>query len=246
MKIKILLSIIAAFAASACFAAPAADGAKDKSKSELKQEFKSRVETNDFGDTCIKKLPFPDEATMAKVRNLHITMLALVSYVDNELDFEKLAASVDKATGAVDKKGKRKELVSVDGIIAGVNKYLNTKGMGLQKVGFTPNNTRNRLSDGIPLLCWVAESDIYDNDLKERTAERKNAKSPEEWAKAVKKLEKKKIAVSRDRVFLQALVLGFNKKTNEYLLAGVSKDGPVWITERELKNVISNAFILRF
>ena len=35
MKIKILLSIIAAFAASVCFAAPAADGAKDKSKSEL-------------------------------------------------------------------------------------------------------------------------------------------------------------------------------------------------------------------
>ena len=134
----------------------------------------------------------------------------------------------------------------VDGIIAGVNKYLNTKGMGLQKVGFTPNNTRNRLSDGIPLLCWVAESDLYDNDLKERAAERKNAKSPEEWAKAVKKLEKKKIAVSRDRVFMQALVLGFNKKTNEYLIAGVSKDGPVWITERELKNVISSAFILRF
>ena len=62
----------------------------------------------------------------------------------------------------------------------------------------------------------------------------------------MRQLEKKKIVVSYGRVYMQALVFGFNKNTNEYQLAGVSKDGPVWITERELKNVISSAFILRF
>ena len=200
-----------------------------KPRIDLKREFKTRVETNQFGDVFIARLP----------------MLALISYIDKDLDFEKLDESLNKATGAVDKKGDRKDSVPIDGLIAGANRYLASKNMGLQKVGFTANNFRQRIEDGVPILCWLVVSGLYDGEFTARASERSSAKSPDDWSKSLRKLEKKKIANSRGRLFSQALLLGFNKKTDEYLVAGCSKK-PVWLTERELKNLMLNGYILRY
>lgn len=230
MNLKIftagLLSIF--FSASCLFAAGPDAG---KSKTDMKAEFKTRVTKNDFGDIFISKLPdLPDKSKVKDLNVIGTTMLVFISYVDNELDFDKLNDSMAKSSGAIDKKGNRKSSVPIDGLIAGANKYLSSKNMGLQKVGYTANNFRQRLEDGVPILCWLAE--------------RKAAKSPDDWSKALRKLEKKRIN-ARGTMYSQALIMGFNKETDEYLIAGLSEK-PIWITERELKNLLLNGFILRY
>ena len=216
-----------------------------KPRIDLKREFKTRVETNQFGDVFIARLPMPDSSKLKNTDVVGPSMLALISYIDKDLDFEKLDESLNKATGAVDKKGDRKDSVPIDGLIAGANRYLASKNMGLQKVGFTANNFRQRIEDGVPILCWLVVSGLYDGEFTARASERSSAKSPDDWSKSLRKLEKKKIANSRGRLFSQALLLGFNKKTDEYLVAGCSKK-PVWLTERELKNLMLNGYILRY
>lgn len=245
MKIKTIFTclLFASLPFPGLWAAGNADAAK--LKADLKQEFKTRVETNQFGDVFINKLPMPDSSKLKNVDVVRPSMLVFISYVDKDLDFEKLDESMNKATGAVDKKGNRKSSVPIDGLIGGANRYLASKNMGLQKVGFTANNFRQRIEDGIPILCWMANSDLYQGDFTARLAERSSAKSPDEWSESLRKLEKKKIAGSRDRMFSSALLLGFNKRTDEYLVAGLSRK-PVWITERELKNLLLNGYILRY
>ncbi len=66
----------------------------------------------------------------------------------------------------------------------------------------------------------------------------------DDWSKALRKLEKKRIN-ARGTMYSQALIMGFNKETDEYLIAGLSEK-PIWITERELKNLLLNGFILRY
>ena len=46
-------------------------------------------------------------------------------------------------------------------------------------------------------------------------------------------------------MYSQALIMGFNKDTDEYLIAGLSEKS-IWITERELKNLLLNGYILRY
>ena len=153
MNLKIftvgLLSIF--FSASCLFAAGPDAG---KSKTDMKAEFKTRVTKNDFGDIFISKLPeLPDKSKIKDLNVIGTTMLVFISYVDNELDFGKLNDSMAKSSGAIDKKGNRKSSVPIDGLISGANKYLSSKNMGLQKVGYTANNFRQRLEDGVPILC---------------------------------------------------------------------------------------------
>lgn len=245
MNLKIFTAgLLSVFFSASCLFAAGPDAAK--SKTDMKAEFKTRVTKNDFGDIFISKLPeLPDKS---KIKDLNVigttTMLVFISYVDNELDFGKLNDSMAKSSGAIDKKGNRKSSVPIDGLIAGANKYLSSKNMGLQKVGYTANNFRQRLEDGVPILCWLAVSDLYEGDFTNRMAERKAAKSPDDWSKALRKLEKKKIN-ARGTMYSQALIMGFNKETDEYLIAGLSEK-PIWITERELKNLLLNGFILRY
>ena len=247
MNLKIFTAgLLSVFFSASCLFAAGPDAAK--SKTDMKAEFKTRVTKNDFGDIFISKLPdLPDKSKVKDLNVIGTTMLVFISYVDNELDFDKLndsKASKHFKKETVDKKGNRKSSVPIDGLIAGANKYLSSKNMGLQKVGYTANNFRQRLEDGVPILCWLAVSDLYEGDFTNRMAERKAAKSPDDWSKALRKLEKKKIN-ARGTMYSQALIMGFNKETDEYLIAGLSEK-PIWITERELKNLLLNGFILRY
>lgn len=244
MNLKIFtVGLLSAFFSISCLYAAGSPAAQ--SKTDMKAEFKTRVTKNDFGDIFISKLPeLPGKSKIKDLNVIGTTMLVFISYVDNELDFDKLNDSMAKSSGAIDKKGNRKSSVPIDGLIAGANKYLSSKNMGLQKVGYTANNFRQRLEDGVPILCWLAVSDLYEGDFTNRMAERKAAKSPDDWSKALRKLEKKKIN-ARGTMYSQALIMGFNKETDEYLIAGLSEK-PIWITERELKNLLLNGFILRY
>ena len=244
MNLKIFtVGLLSAFFSISCLYAAGSSGAQ--SKTDMKAEFKTRVTKNDFGDIFISKLPeLPDKSKTKDLNVIGTTMLVFISYVDNELDFDKLNDSMAKSSGAIDKKGNRKSSVPIDGLISGANKYLSSKNMGLQKVGYTANNFRQRLEDGVPILCWLAVSDLYEGDFTNRLAERKAAKSPDDWSKALRKLEKKRIN-ARGTMYSQALVMGFNKETDEYLIAGLSEK-PIWITERELKNLLLNGYILRY
>ena len=67
------------------WAAGNADAAK--LKADLKQEFKTRVETNQFGDVFINKLPMPDSSKLKNVDVVRPSMLVFISYVDKDLDF---------------------------------------------------------------------------------------------------------------------------------------------------------------
>ena len=133
-----------------------------KPRIDLKREFKTRVETNQFGDVFIARLPMPDSSKLKNTDIIGPSMLALISYIDQDLDFEKLDESLNKATGAVDKKGDRKDSVPIDGLIAGANRYLASKNMGLQKVGFTANNFRQRIEDGVP-IGWLFPASMTEN-----------------------------------------------------------------------------------
>ena len=230
MNLKIFtVGLLSAFFSISCLYAAGSSAAQ--SKTDMKAEFKTRVTKNDFGDIFISKLPeLPDKSKTKDLNVIGTTMLVFISYVDNELDFDKLNDSMAKSP--------------IDGLISGANKYLSSKNMGLQKVGYTANNFRQRLEDGVPILCWLAVSDLYEGDFTNRLAERKAAKSPDDWSKALRKLEKKRIN-ARGTMYSQALIMGFNKDTDEYLIAGLSKK-PIWITERELKNLLLNGYILRY
>lgn len=145
MNLKIFtVGLLSAFFSISCLYAAGSSAAQ--SKTDMKAEFKTRVTKNDFGDIFISKLPeLPDKSKIKDLNVIGTTMLVFISYVDNELDFDKLNDSMAKSSGAIDKKGNRKSSVPIDGLISGANKYLSSKNMGLQKVGYTPTTSARGL-----------------------------------------------------------------------------------------------------
>lgn len=108
MNLKIFTAgLLSVFFSASCLFAAGPDAAK--SKTDMKAEFKTRVTKNDFGDIFISKLPdLPDKSKVKDLNVIGTTMLVFISYVDNELDFDKLNDSMAKSSGAIDKKATAK------------------------------------------------------------------------------------------------------------------------------------------
>ena len=227
--IATLLSIAALGAVQTSLAADA--------KAELRQKFKDNVKTAENGDVVIADLPKVD---MSKLKNTEMVgplIMTFISYVDPDINFEELDKSIVAATGG------KKPPVPISAIMAGIGKYLGRKNMQFQSVPFSGNNIVSRIEDGVPVIAWVASSDIYQKTFVPRTEKRAGVSKSEDWAKELRKLEQKKLP--RGKTFSRCLILGCNKTTDEFLLAGVSET-PVWMTAKEVKAVLLEAYVLRY
>ncbi len=238
-----ILSIAVCILFSQVFATAYADDAdKDMSeKAKLRREFKTRVEKNDFGDVRIVKFPESKvEEIQSKTRVLNPLTAMFLAYVTDDIDYERLNKLMAKFSGAK----QNSKSFPIAGLMEGINRYLAHKSMGLSKVNFSAVNFRQRLEDGVPILCWVTTGPFYDAELTDRFKERQKANSAEEWERALRKTELKKIA--KKRLVTTALCIGFNPDTDEYLLIGPARANPIWMTDKELKGALTGAYILRY
>ena len=232
---SLIVSIM--FGAFNCaYCAPDAKSAA-AAKAALKEKFKSNIEKKDNGDVFLKEFPNADFSKLKNAEKVGPVLLLFLSYVDTDIDFEALNKSISRETG--DKKG----AVPIKSIMAGIGRYLGRNNMQLQKVSVSGSGIEQKIDDGVPLIAWLSASDIYDKTMVPRTKKRMAAKNIDEWTKEMKKLEVKRMP--RDRTFTRALITGYNKKSGEYLVLGVSEK-PVWLTEKELKGCILEAYQLRF
>ena len=62
------------------------------------------------------------------------------------------------------------------------------------------------------------------------------------WSKELRKLEKKN---KKGNSYMKALCIGYNKATGEYLFNGLAKED-IWMTEKEAKDAMLEAYVLRF
>lgn len=231
-------------------AAKAEESSKDKSddnasRTQLRELFKSRVKTNEKGDIRIVEFPEVKLTEIeGKARVLDGLTATFITYVDGDIDFVRLNKSMAKYSGAINKKGERKGGgIPISGLIEGINKYLSSKSMGLQKVNFSAVNFRQRLEDGVPILCWIASSNVYETSFADRTKEREKAANIKDWNKELRKSEIK--GITKSNMFEKALCIGFNPATNEYLFAGPSSE-PFWMLDKEIRRVLLNAYVLRY
>lgn len=240
--ISLALSL-ALFSGAFCVCHADDSDSKEKvSKADLREIFKTRIEKNDFGDLAIVKFPEVDlKEIQSKSQALTQLMAMLLAYVDSDIDYVRLNKLMAKYSGA-DKNASGG--LPIRGLMNGMNKYLANKSMGLSKTNFSAVNVRQKLEDGVPVFCWLATGAFYDRELTDRYKERKTFKSAEEWQKELRKQELKKLR--KGRMVSDALCIGFNPATNEYLIIGVARNNPVWMTEREIKSVLTGAYILRY
>ncbi len=242
--ISLALSL-ALFSGAFCICHADDSDSKEKekvSKADLREIFKTRIEKNDFGDLAIVKFPEVDlKEIQSKSQALTQLMAMLLAYVDSDIDYVRLNKLMAKYSGA-DKNASGG--LPIRGLMNGMNKYLANKSMGLSKTNFSAVNVRQKLEDGVPVFCWLATGAFYDRELTDRYKERKTFKSAEEWQKELRKQELKKLR--KGRMVSDALCIGFNPATNEYLIIGVARNNPVWMTEREIKSVLTGAYILRY
>ncbi len=216
---------------------------KPLSKTELRNFFKERVKTEDNGDVLvdirnIKPIEFPKESSISFVEAMFL------SYVDKNLDVKKLSEMIDKANS---KKSASKGLITLDALFSSIAKYLAPKNMNLQKMSFSEGNIRQRLGDGLPILCIVASSDEY-GAIASRNSERdekfKDASQKKEWSSYVSK-NAVKIKDKNKRVLTSAMLIGFNPDTDEYLVLGLNSE-IFWMHAKEIKQVFHSAYALRF
>ncbi|MFR6032401.1 MAG: hypothetical protein ACLUKN_04005 [Bacilli bacterium] len=51
--------------------------------------------------------------------------------------------------------------------------------------------------------------------------------------------------MEKTSTYIDSIICGYNKATKEYLVIGPALE-PIWLTEREINELISDAFVLRF
>jgi len=231
-KLLILAALISSLTAGVVQTSFAADA-----KAELRQKFKDNIKTSENGDVCIATLPQVDLSKAKDTEMVGVLLMTFISYVDPNMDFDELDKSIKVATGG------KKSPVPIVSIMAGIGKYLGRNNMQLQKIPFSGSGAIQRLDDGVPIIAWIVYSDIYQKQFLPRTEKRAGVAKAEDWAKELRKLEIKKLP--KGKTFTKALVMGYNKTTEEYLVSGVSEK-PIWMTEKELKGVMLEAYILRF
>lgn len=210
-------------------------------KQKIKESIKENVAQNDFGDRVIKFVLGDISEKSSKAPNVENLILSLLFYIDPDTDTEKLNDFVSQSLGL--KKGEFLDgkTYLVKDMMKGVDRYLASKNMNLRALNFSANNVRNKLDEGLPLYGRIKRSNEV-GEIVSRQTKRKEETKPEEWAKKLRKLENKKIQ-RKSSLVSAALVMGYNKETNEYLLFSEGKY--FWISENEFKTLFLNLYQLR-
>lgn len=210
----------------------------EESKSELRERFRKNIDKAENGDVVIAGFRKPEN--LKDPEGIGMGLVVCLAYVDPEMDFDKLSDSISHAVG---KSKKPDGSMPVALIIEGAKKYLARKNMSMQQVKFSGTAAQQKIEEGLPVLCWAADVQEYYGTLKERALKRKECSDIKEWTKDLRKLGHQKI--KHGKMFTQCIVDGYNKISGEFRLRGVAED-PVWITEKELKDLVLNAYIIRF
>lgn len=243
---KKLLAIALAFCAG--FAAHADDGDEGgveasrkgaAAKAELKKLLKEGVKTEENGDVVITGLPPVTTMNIDRVREVGYVFFRLLIYVDPDLDVEKLGESIDKAAGNRRTPGGG---MYIKDIMSGIDKYFARRNLNLQKINFSGTAPRQKIDDGLPILCWISSNGDYEGHYVNRLEKRGEAKDMASWSKELRKLEKKN---KKGNSYMKALCIGYNKATGEYLFNGLAKED-IWMTEKEAKDAMLEAYVLRF
>lgn len=238
-KLLILATVVSSLMFCALNSAYPASDAKSgaAAKAALKEKFKKNVEAASNGDVYLKEFPEADFSKLKDNENISGALLVFLTYVDPDIDFEALNKSIAKETGG--KSGK----VPIKFVMAGISKYLGRNNMQLQKVSVSGSNVIQKIDDGVPLIAWILADPIYEKVFFERTKKREETNNAEAWKKDLRKSEVKRLP--KGNVYTRALITGYNKKTDEYRVMGVAKS-PVWLTEKELRGLLLEAYQLRF
>ncbi len=237
VKVLVLCTLIVSIMSFGSFAYSAQDKKSPaEAKAELKERLVKSIKKMDNGDVIIVFPKFDLEKINAK-DSISPLLKLFISYVDPDMDFANLDKSMKREIG------KAKSGIPIVKIMAGISKGLSRNNMQLQKIGFSANNAILKLEEGVPLIAWVADTNVYKNELLPRSEKRANVKNMDDWKKELRKLELRK--VERDKVFKDALIMGYNKKTDEFLLFD-GKDKPVWATEKEIKKLLLEVYQLRY
>ena len=98
---------------------------------------------------------------------------------------------------------------------------------------------------GISLLT---KSPDLNTIIADRTLDRAKSEDIEEWEKTLKKKERENpitTEVKSDPKIVWGTIIGYNKKTKEFLVSGASRK-PVWLTEKELGKIEQQTYTVRF
>lgn len=241
---KRLLAMALAFCAG--FAAYSDDGGGVEAsrkgaaaKAELKKLLKEGVKTEKNGDVVITGLPPITRMNLDRVLEVGPVFFRMLIYVDPDLDIEKLGESIDKAAGKRRTPGGG---MYIKDIMDGIDKYFARRNLSLQKINFGGTAPRQKIEDGLPILCWIDSNGDYAGHYANRLKKRGEAKDMASWAKELRKLEKKN---KKGNSYTKALCIGYNKDTGEYLFSGLAKED-IWMTEKEAKDSMLEAYVLRF
>ncbi len=213
------------------------DGTPAETKGEAKARVAANIEKKDNGDVIIKPLPRADIKEV-KGMNVDHTLLAYLYYANSSIDIQKLVQFIDRST-----KGGASNLI-VD-YMEGAIKYMGTKNMNFQKLSPSLSNIAQRIDEGLPVYCWLFNSNEYGSSMTSRTKERDACADIREWAVLLRKKEVKN-GSKNSKTCKPALVMGYNATTKELMVWGVAPDR-IWMTEREFKDyILQNAYALRF
>lgn len=211
-----------------------------EAKKQLKEKFKSNVSVDQtLNDVVINNIPVGK--TPPAGRGVPPRFAAYIIYIDDKSDLDALSENIATAAGKRRSKGGGTLLVD---IITGANKYLGRSNMNLQEIKISGTNVSSRLDDGIPVFCWLAVNKFYKTDFTDRTKLRAQASNAADWNKQLRKLEKKKF-MEKTSTYIDSIICGYNKATKEYMVIGPAPE-PIWLTEKEINELISDAFVLRF
>ena len=233
---KLLYIFFALTACASLFAAitPA------EAKKQLKEKFKSNVSVDQtLNDVVINNIPVGK--TPPAGRGVLPRFAAYIIYIDEKSDLSEISESISNTAGK--RRSRRGGTFLVD-IIAGANKLLGRNNMNLQEIRVSGTNISSRIDDGIPIFCWLAVNKFYKTDFTDRTKLRAQAKNTADWNKQMRKLEKKNFK-EKTSTYIDSIICGYNKATKEYMVIGPAPE-PIWLTEKEINELISDAFVLRF
>ena len=234
--IKLLYIFFALTACASLFAAitPA------EAKKQLKEKFKSNVSVDQtLNDVVINNIPVGK--TPPAGRGVSPRFAAYIIYIDEKSDLSEISESISNTAG---KRRSRSGGTLLVDIIAGANKLLGRNNMNLREIRVSGTNISSRIDDGIPIFCWLAVNKFYKTDFTDRTKLRAQAKNTADWNKQMRKLEKKNFK-EKTSTYIDSIICGYNKATKEYMVIGPAPE-PIWLTEKEINELISDAFVLRF
>lgn len=233
---KLLYIFFALTACASLFAAitPA------EAKKQLKEKFKSNVSVDQtLNDVVINNIPVGK--TPPAGRGVSPRFAAYIIYIDEKSDLSEISESISNTAG---KRRSRSGGTLLVDIIAGANKLLGRNNMNLREIRVSGTNISSRIDDGIPIFCWLAVNKFYKTDFTDRTKLRAQAKNTADWNKQMRKLEKKNFK-EKTSTYIDSIICGYNKATKEYMVIGPAPE-PIWLTEKEINELISDAFVLRF